>query len=178
MHNKLPVLFFACVMSITSIFAGTPNKLQNIFVQKNGKLITLDNAIIQMNGKISEINDSNKYDVKVQNKIYSINLDSTINATNAIDFLVNLIAPDNIKVNLYFISSIPENWIYWDNDNTGIQINKDGTAEITTLYPERGPHRIELRKNGHVNAKDKLKVISKTSITCVGEINMKCNPKK
>lgn len=170
MQNKLILLVLLISLAVSSAYAYMPKKFDSIYIQEKGSMISLDKAILGKQGTIEPILGTNNYDINLQGKKYRVNLNSKAEIMNT----VNFIFPGKIMVNISFVSSVPNNEVYFDGDFINEKTDSNGNADITGLYPDPGIHRIELKNNNIIQAKSKLRIVTKASIQCTGKKNMKC----
>lgn len=169
MQNKLLLLALITSLTVSSAYSYRPKQFESIYIQEKGSMVSLDKAILGKQGTIESIG-TNNYDINFQGKKYRVNLNSKAEIMNA----VNFIFPGKIMVNISFISSVPNNEIYFDGSFINEKTDSNGNAEITGLYPDPGIHRIELKNNNIIRVKSKLRIDTKATVQCTGKKNMKC----
>ncbi|OAI47738.1 hypothetical protein AYO45_01420 [Gammaproteobacteria bacterium SCGC AG-212-F23] len=169
MQNKLlPLLIISLVVS--PAYAYMPKQFESIYIQEKGSMISLDKAILEKQGTIESIVGTNNYNINFQGKKYRVNLNSKAEITNTINFIF----PGKIMVNISFVSSVPNNEVYFDGSFINEKTDGNGNADITGLYPKPGNHRIELKNKNIIRAKSKLRINTKATVQCTGAKNMVC----
>ena len=170
MQNKFLLLILIISLTLPPAYAYMPKQFESIYIQERGSMISLDKAILGKQGSIESIAGTKNYDINYQGKKYKVNLNSKLEIMNA----VNFIFPDKIMVNIRFVSSVPNNEIYFDDSFINETTDNNGNADIAGLYPEPGIHRIELKNKNIIRAKSKLRIDVKATVQCTGKKNMMC----
>jgi hypothetical protein len=170
MQNKLFLFTLIISLAVPSAYAYIPKQFESIYIQDKGAMVSLDKAILEKQGTIEPIVGTSNYNINFQGKNYRVNLNSKAEIMNT----VNFIFPGKIMVNINFVSSVPNNEVYFDGSFINKKTDNNGNADITGLYPEPGIHKIELKSNNIVRAESDLRIDSKATIQCTGKKNMKC----
>jgi hypothetical protein len=142
---------------------------ENLLIQKNGVIIPIQNAIIDLKGSMEPIRNTSNYSVNIFNQKYVVNFKSGMN----VDRIIFAISPANKKVNIWFVSVQPRKEIYFDDNFLDVVTDNSGNAAIKDFYPEPGDHWLELREGAQIVAKEKLSIKAKSDFRCSGK-KMKC----
>jgi|GEM_PF-3758974 len=154
------------LLPICAFSSGT----EKFLVQKNGVIIPIQKVILNLKGSIEPIQNTSSYSVKILNQKYIVDLKTGNNVEN----MIFAISPVNKKVNILFISVLPNKEIFFDNNPLDAVTDSKGNALIKDFYPEPGDHWLELCDGNRTVAKAKLTIKSKSDFKCSGK-KMKCS---
>lgn len=166
--NLLRMLLFFSISITTQSFSAS---LNDVYVQRGGKLIGFSDAVLGANGSIVSTGQPSKYLIRVNKRKAVIDFSSR----KSILEKMSVLYPDDIVIQITFSKVKPNTVAYIDNSVIS-NIDKNGDS-ITPKFPvsKPGRHRIELRK--YVTKLDSfvLNIDASSYVICSGKFKMKCN---